>query len=130
MITLKRIAQNEEGTFGVLLDNGTPFALTAENPWAGNRPEVSCIPHGRYTCRRVRSPRFGETFEVASVPGRTHILFHRGNTPEDTRGCILVGNHFGILEGSVAVLSSREAFKELLGRLEGKEKFAFLIEEV
>ncbi len=130
MITLKRIAQDEEGTFGVLLDNGAPFALTAENPWAGNRPEVSCIPRGRYTCRRMRSPRFGETFAVASVPGRTHILFHRGNTPEDTRGCILVGNRFGTLKGNVAVLSSREAFRELMERLEGKEKFNLLIEEV
>ncbi len=130
MITLKRIAQDEEGTFGVLLDDGAPFALTAENPWAGNRPEVSCIPRGRYTCRRMRSPRFGETFEVASVPGRTHILFHRGNTPEDTRGCILVGNRFGILKGNVAVLSSREAFKGLMQRLKGKEKFNLLIEEV
>ena len=130
MITLKRIAQDKGGTFGVLLEGGAPFALTAENPWAGNRPEVSCIPRGRYTCRRMRSPRFGETFEVASVPGRTHILFHRGNTPEDTRGCILVGNRFGILQGNVAVLSSRVAFRKLMERLEGKEKFNLLIEEV
>jgi len=28
---------------------------------------------------------------VQEVPNRNWILFHRGNTAKDTRGCILVG---------------------------------------
>jgi hypothetical protein len=130
MITLKRIALTDNGTFGVLLDGESPFALTAERPWSANKRGISCIPRGWYTCRRVRSPRFGETFEVTEVPGRTHILFHKGNTPADTRGCILIGSFFGALNESVAVLSSTKAFNEFLERLKGKTEFILSIEEV
>lgn len=130
MITLKRIVRTDNGTFGVMLDVDTPFALTAESPWAENRRGVSCIPRGWYTCRRVRSPRFGETFEVTKVPGRTHILFHKGNTPADTRGCILVGSFFGTLGGDAAVLSSTKAFREFMERMKDKNEFILSIEEV
>lgn len=81
-ITLKRITA--DGTFGVLLDGAVPFALTLEREWLDNRLEVSCIPDGGYSCRRVNSPRFGGTFEVTGVPGWTYILFHSGNTEDDS----------------------------------------------
>lgn len=130
MITLKRIAGSGEGTFGALIEDGVPFALTCERPWLENRAGISCIPKGWYTCRRTVSPRFGETFEVADVPGRSNIIFHAGNTPEDSRGCILVGRSFGALGGRAAVLSSRMAFREFMERLRGKDEFAISIEEV
>ena len=44
---LKRIALTERGTFGVLLDNGVPFAVTLEREWMNNEPSVSCIPYFR-----------------------------------------------------------------------------------
>ena len=130
MITLKRIAMSDKGVFGVLLEDGKPFALTAERPWLNNKQNVSCIPRGWFTCRRVRSPHFGETFEVTEVPGRAHILFHKGNTPEDSEGCILVGSFFGTLNGNAAVLSSRAAFSEFMERLKDKNEFILSIEEV
>ena len=36
MITIKRIAANTYGTFGVLLDVDLPFALTLERQWLYN----------------------------------------------------------------------------------------------
>ena len=122
-LTLKRIAENEDGTFGVLIDGDTPFALTLERNWLSNKPNESCIPAGKYVCKRIISPRFGETFEITNVPGRSHILFHTGNLEEHSKGCILIGEEFGYLNGKVAVLSSRKGFKEFMDRLNGLSSF-------
>jgi len=112
-LTIKRIAHTDEGTFGVLIGTyGTPFALTIERPWLNNRSGESCIPTGTYTCRRVQSPHFGDTFEVTDVPDRTHILFHKGNLMEDSHGCIVIGEQFGRLSGRAAVLSSKAGYNE------------------
>jgi len=125
---------NQHGAFGVLLYGGrgpgessVPFALTLERPWLDNRKHLSCVPPGSYVCRRVESPKFGDTFEVTGVPGRSHILFHTGNVMEDSEGCILVGEQFEALGGRPAVLSSRKGFREFLERLEGVEAFTLHI---
>ena len=123
LFTLKRISLILDGTFGVLLDGNIPFALTCEREWLDNKPEISCIPTGIYFCKRVNSPRFGDTFEVMNVPGRTSILFHSGNTEDDSKGCILVGEEFGSVNGKTAVLSSKRGFAEFLERLKGQNEF-------
>lgn len=126
-LTLKRVAFRSDGTFGVLLDGNIPFALTCEREWRDNETQASCIPPGMYHCKRVNSPKFGDTFEVTGVPGRSAILFHAGNTEDDTRGCILVGEQFGGLNGKLAVLSSKAGFGEFLRRLGSWDEFSFEI---
>lgn len=115
---LLRLVSNQKGTFGVLLAEidgvELPFALTLERPWAGNARGVSCIPDGDYTCRRVQSPKFGNTFEVTNVVGRSEILLHTGNIDEDSHGCIIIGDAFDPVLGSYGVVSSKHAFAELL----------------
>ena len=128
MMTLKRIAMTEDGTFGVLLDENAPFALTLERPWLDNRSNISCIPEGNYVCRRRFSQKFGATFEVTDVPGRTHILFHKGNIEDDSHGCIIVGEQFENLRGKLAVLASKKGYNEFMGRCENKERFILSIE--
>ena len=125
-LTLKRIAHTRDGTFGVLLDSN-PFALTCEREWLDNKSDVSCIPTGEYICRRVNSLRFGNTFEVMFVKGRTNILFHSGNTEDDSKGCILVGEEFGEVNGKTAVLSSKKGFAEFLERLKDVDEFILII---
>ncbi len=117
ILDLLRVGQSRRGTFGVLRHGQVPFVLTLEEPC------VSCIPAGRYRCRRVRSPKFGVTFEVCDVPGRSHILFHSGNTIEDTEGCILVGEEFSGTWDAPMLVSSRRGFLELLSYLEGIPEF-------
>ena len=68
---------------------------TLENPWINNERNISCIPEGEYPVR-LRLPRESGTRDylhllVQEVPNRDWILFHRGNFPKDTSGCILVG---------------------------------------
>lgn len=130
MLRLKRVISTSGGIFGVLLGEDGPLALTAERPWLDNAADVSCIPPGRYRCLRHVSPRFGETFMVTDVPGRTEILFHRGNVPTDSRGCILVGGSFGRLGPEAAVLGSKAAFGRFMRALSGTVEFRLLIEEV
>lgn len=128
-LTLKRVASDNYGTFGVLIDGDTPFAVTCEDLWRDNAPSISCIPVGMYHCKRVKSPKFGDTFEVTGVPGRSHILFHKGNTEDDTHGCILVAEEFGKLHGKTAVLASGAGYGEFMARLKGVDSFPLHIME-
>ena len=107
---LKRISENEDQTFGVLLIGSTPVCVTLELPWRNNERNISRIPRGEYICRAVKSPKFGETFEICDVPNRGHILFHRGNYNTDTQGCVLVGTGFN----PAGITGSKKAFSEFM----------------
>ena len=50
------------------------------------------IPAGTYAAYSYKSPTFGANKIYLSVPGRTSILFHGGNTADNSRGCILTGS--------------------------------------
>jgi len=114
-VKIVRIAEvPSEGMFGVLKLNETPFCVTLEREWRENRPNESCIPTGQYTCSIVNSPRFGVTWEVKNVPGRTNILFHPGNRIDDSLGCIILAQHYGKLHGNLAVLNSGTTFKKFM----------------
>lgn len=111
VFTLKRIAETPDATYGVLIYKGTPFCLTLELPWKENKSNISCIPKGRYAFTLRYSPSFKYVTPILhSVPGREYILIHKGNSPADTAGCILVGEQFD--GGRIA--HSGKAFDELL----------------
>jgi hypothetical protein len=109
---------------------------TVEEEWQDNRPFISCIPASPpegYLCKRVQSPKFGNTFEVTSVPGRTHILFHVFNTEEGSLGCIGMGVRLGVLRVTdedsgekvwkLAATSSGVAIKSWLKSMEEFDEF-------
>lgn len=107
MITIKRFVKNNKATIGQLEYAGITF-YTVEKQWRDNRPFVSCIPDGRYKMVRYNSPRYGEdTWMVSDVPGRTYILFHVANVPDNVQGCFGLGDSvYPTLEG---VRNSRAA---------------------
>lgn len=112
---LHRIASRDDGMFGVLVINNRPICVTLEEAWRDNARRVSCIPAGRYLCRRVMSPKYGDVFEVTGVPGRDKILLHGGNVDDDTEGCILLAEKFIYWsDGSCAVGDSRVALQEFM----------------
>lgn len=136
---LKRVAMNSHGTFGVLLLEDKPFAVTLERPWRQNQRSVSCIPQGQYICLRCSnspdynyqdSPKFGNTFQVFNVPDRSKILFHKGNLNDDTHGCILVGENFHMFTGVPGVAASRDAFNEFLNITKHVDEFDLVIENL
>lgn len=126
-VDLLRVGQSNRGTFGVLRVGQVPFALTLERPWEDNAQNVSCIPAGRYRCRNIRSPRFGNTYEVCDVPSRTHVLFHKGNYMYDTQGCILIGEEYSGTWDKPFIASSERGFLEFMKLLMDQPEFELVI---
>ena len=85
----------ENSTLGKLYLNGESFCDTLELPYRDNQRSISCIPAGQYKVRlryaEESASRKYTHLLVQDVPNRSYILFHRGNKPSHTRGCILVG---------------------------------------
>ena len=129
VVELIRLEEGDQGTFGVLRIQKEVFCVTLEPPDMENEQNISSIPAQQYICRRVNSPKYGETFEVKGVPARGNVLFHAGNVVEHTKGCILLAQHYGKLRGERAVLNSGDTFKDFMATLEGEESFRLTIKE-
>jgi len=128
LVKIIRMEENQEGTFGILAIDRKMFCLTLELPWRQNKKNESSIYPGCYDCVRKKSWKHGETFEVKNVYNRKHILFHIGNTIDDTKGCILLGDKIGEWKGKRAVLSSAKAFTRFMSRMDLVDRFDLIIE--
>jgi hypothetical protein len=113
---------------------------TCEEEWRDNERNESCIPAGTYICRRTTYWKHNiPTFEVCEVPDRSRILFHTGNTEEDSDGCILLGRSIGHLEviceetgketRKIGVTDSRVAFRLFMEELAGEDEFLLTIDD-
>lgn len=136
--TLIRLSTGDEGTVGAILFRDG-FALhTLELPWEDNTRNISCIPCAEYVVEIDESPRFGPSYHVRDVPGRTHIIFHRGNwagrksmahLQSNVEGCILVGHDRGTIPphlDQLAVKNSRLAVDDMRTHL-NSEPFELLV---
>jgi hypothetical protein len=87
---------------------------TLELPWKDNQKRISCIPKGVYDCRvRLAEQSASRDYThliVDDVPNRSYILFHRGNSAKDSRGCILTG----MMRGDDVVYQSKSAHNLLM----------------
>lgn len=126
-LTISRVLTGNSGTFGVLIFENIPFAVTLEREWLDNARNISCIPAGEYVCKRVNSPKFGSTFEVTEVPGRSHILFHKGNIDDDSHGCILIGEQFGEIGYNKGIKASAQGYGEFMAILSHDMEFNLVI---
>ena len=99
----------EESTIGNFLidDNFQCFTLE-DKVREDDEPKIygkTAIPVGRYevtlrtegTIHESYIKRFGPEFHkgtlwIRDIPGYEYVLIHVGNVPEDTLGCILVGD--------------------------------------
>lgn len=126
-ITLQRLDQNSERTFGrILVEGRIVVPATLEEPDRGNAKDVSCIPVGAYRWKKVISPLRGLLIiELEGVPGRTNIQLHIGNTLDDTLGCILLGGARGF---GVNVVSSGPAYLGLMRAVRSADSGVFVVE--
>lgn len=111
---LQRLQYAPDATFGRLeSSDGTTICVTLELPNKGNAPDVSCIPAGQYTAVRYLSPKRGyDVWLLQSVPGRTYVEMHIGDTTKDTDGCILLGSYFGFSGDVYGIVNSKTAFNK------------------
>lgn len=116
---LTRSASSNDGTLGEIFNpDGTHLCYSCELPWLDNAPDTSCIPTGTYSCMPHNSADHPNTWELQNVPGRTAVLIHNGNAAEvDSKGCILVGDSYGTIQGFPAVLNSVATLNMLRGKL-------------
>jgi hypothetical protein len=134
-LKLKRSSFTENGIFGLLLDQtGAIVCFTLEHAYEnGDGTWEPKVPEGTYTCLRsmhqlahMNSPF--ETFEIMDVPGHTDILFHCGNTNNDSEGCVLVGALIEQILLTTQLVDSRKAFSKLMELEEGLDSFELTID--
>lgn len=105
-VDLERMRTGLEGTFGGLFINDRPVCLTLEDPWNNNKTKMSCIPAGRYSCIPHNGTKYQNVWRLESVPGRSDVLIHWGNTILNTEGCILVGKSFSTYKNLPSITDS------------------------
>ena len=98
-LILKWLYLKTDYTIGKLYMDGKYFCDTLEDQVRDltkerKIPGRTAIPAGVYEIVVNVSPRFKRKLpRLLDVPGFDGILIHRGNTAEDTAGCILVGEN-------------------------------------
>lgn len=126
IITLIRDRFSMKSTMGELFIDAQSHCYTLELP-KGNGGHGYAIPSGIFNVVMLPSPHFilEAKFDpwvkqyaymmphIQNVPGRSDIMFHWGNGPADTDGCVLLG----ILRGMDQILQSREAFSVFYGAI-------------
>lgn len=116
-------------TDGILFVDGHALCNTLE-PATGKKVKYGkgcCVAPGIYSIDFHYSPKFGKyMLTLCGVRGRSGILIHSGNTPNDTSGCILVGQreNIGVLSNSRSTLD--KVFDRCLEAI-GKEPITIII---
>jgi hypothetical protein len=122
-LALHRIHRTGDATIGEMYLDGTFFCYTLEDVVRDLGPNgegkvwgQTAIPAGTYAVALTLSPRFGKIMpRLLNVPFFTGILIHKGNSPKDTHGCILVGD----VRGEDTILQSTAAYERLFPKLAG-----------
>jgi hypothetical protein len=119
-ITVQRTTFTDKSTIGQLLIDDRFFCYTLEDVdrhMEDGGEKVygeTAIPRGVYDLTLRDSQKFGLVPWIKNVPGFEWVLIHWGNKPEDTEGCILVGDEYL----SDWISHSRSTFGKLMNNIE------------
>lgn len=118
-----------------------PKAYTSlELAWNDNKRSESCIPPGIYPLKYKTYGRFYEKYHsnaklkhefvplVSKVPGRSEILFHIGNYPRNTLGCVLVGEFAGV-EKEDYIKNSFNSYNKFYKEMDKKRPQYLVVEQ-
>ncbi len=128
-LTLKRNRIDLYGAFGELLDEKNILVcVTLEHAYpVGLKDFAPKLPSGIYKCVRGMHCLLGKnpfiTFEITGVSGHVGILFHCGNTNNDSEGCVLLGSE----RGTGCILDSRVAFEKFMALQENVGEFTLTV---
>lgn len=111
-IRIIRMIKEEKRTIGALFINDKFICYTLED--AVRKEKINgktAIPEGVYEVRFIYSNRFKKIMPyILGIENYSGVLFHAGNTEEDTEGCILLGTNYN----ENGLLFSRVAFSKFL----------------
>lgn len=128
-VVVERILSDDDATLSTVQVNGRFFCFGLEDEYREYKiPAETRIPQGMYDVR-ARSfgghhDRYARAYpdfhqgmlQVMDVPGFTDILIHKGNTDEDTAGCLIVGLGCST-SGELTITSSAQAYIKLYKEL-------------
>lgn len=111
---------------------------TLELNWKGNKVCESCIPPGIHPFDYKTNGGFFKIYSappmnhecvgrVNKVKGRSQILCHRGNTPADTKGCILIGTSISAVPDKIE--NSAKAYEKFYQEINRLRPAYILIEQ-
>lgn len=128
-LLIVRETYTDESVIGKLYLNGEFISYTLELAWKNNQKSISCVPRGVYDCKiRLAKDSASRNYDhliLEDVPNRSYILFHRGNSAKDSKGCILTG----MMRGDNVIYQSKTAHTLLMDKI-FKEKLDRKIELV
>lgn len=114
MLTLVRYTRTDKAILGSLYLNGAFVCYTLENA-------EKAIPCGMYKVQNSKSPKFKRELPLlhnARVPASRGIRIHRGNTANDSQGCVLVGMGRSTEKSSVTESTNAEVMVTMICRNE------------
>jgi len=116
-LLIVRETYTKESVIGKLYLNGEFVSYTLELAWNNNEKSISCVPRGVYDCKvRLAKNSASRNYDhliLEDVPNRSYILFHRGNSAKDSRGCILTG----MMKGDNILYQSTTAHALLMDKI-------------
>lgn len=131
-MTLRLIRREfrEDGIFSELKDEKSNVLAQCVEHSYNSKPK---LPFGKYTCRRgihkLHAGKPFETFEICGIPNHSGVLFHVGNWHTESDGCVLVGGGIAQSKKGQMVTASKQAFYELMDKLEGQNSFTLIVED-
>lgn len=129
---LTRQEKKDTGIFSILRDyDGNIIAYTIEHAYQdsdGNwQPKVY---NGTFKCvrgqhRLASMTEDFTTFEITGVVNHSNILYHPGNTEQDSEGCILLGAE---RQGNY-ILHSKDTFVKFMQLQDGVDQFNLTVQD-
>lgn len=103
---LRRFSVKKGSVLGILR-HGKAVYFTLE-------PESNLLPEGSYNVEEYDSPKNGKCLLLwnTDIPKSRGFEIHVGNSLQDTRGCILVGNSCDLEKRTIG--NSKKALQQLL----------------
>jgi hypothetical protein len=126
MIKLLRIAEGTNTTLGQLYINNLFQCYILEDKIRDEKvPGETAIPAGQYQLglnstdgmNAKYKSRYNQMHqgmvEIRGIPNFTLVFFHIGNYHTDTRGCLLTGSYYQLVNDDYRVLHSADAYKRV-----------------
>lgn len=128
VVTIHRQYAGDKCTSGYIAVDGKTIAYALERPWLDNINDISSIPAGKYKAHLRYDKKDKWRIQLDDVPKRKGVQIHMGNEPEQSKGCVLVGDKLG--EDLCSVKDSKKAYENLKKAFYGSVKEQYEVRDI